>query len=136
MEYIYLIIQIIFIIGTIFLPVNYKYLVTSNSNYKRFLLSEIIIQGLCIFTNFISLFFVKEIMIYILVLHLVLMSVIVVIFEYKGKKIYFKELIDIIKKDDLLSKEANEIRKILLEKYEKLYFIEDIKKCIRHNKNN
>ncbi len=136
MEYIYLIIQIIFIIGTIFLPVNYKYLVTSNSNYKRFLLSEIIIQGLCIFTNLISLFFVKEIMIYILVLHLVLMSVIVVIFEYKGKKIYFKELIDIIKKDDLLSKEANEIRKILLEKYEKLYFIEDIKKCIRHNKNN
>ena len=136
MEYIYLIIQIIFIIGTIFLPVNYKYLVTSNSNYKRFLISEIIIQGLCIFTNLISLFFVKEIMIYILVLHLVLMSVIVVIFEYKGKKIYFKELIDIIKKDDLLSKEANEIRKILLEKYEKLYFIEDIKKCIRHNKNN
>lgn len=136
MEYIYLIIQIIFIIGTIFLPVNYKYLVTSNSNYKRFLLSEIIIQGLCIFTNLISLFFVKEIMIYILVLHLVLMSVIVVIFEYKSKKIYFKELIDIIKKDDLLSKEANEIRKILLEKYEKLYFIEDIKKCIRHNKNN
>lgn len=136
MEYIYLIIQIIFIIGTIFLPVNYKYLVTSNSNYKRFLLSEIIIQGLCIFTNFISLFFVKEIMIYILVLHLILMSVIVVTFEYKGKKIYFKELIDIIKKDDLLSKEANEIRKILLEKYEKLYFIEDIKKCIRHNKNN
>lgn len=136
MEYIYLIIQIIFIIGTIFLPVNYKYLVTSNSNYKRFLLSEIIIQGLCIFTNLISLFFVKEIMIYILVLHLVLMSVIVVTFEYKGKKIYFKELIDIIKKDDLLSKEANEIRKILLEKYEKLYFIEDIKKCIRHNKNN
>ena len=136
MEYIYLIIQIIFIIGTIFLPVNYKYLVTSNSNYKRFLLSEIIIQGLCIFTNLISLFFVKEIMIYILVLHLVLMSVIVVTFEYKGKKIYFKELIDIIKKDDLLSKEANEIRKTLLEKYEKLYFIEDIKKCIRHNKNN
>lgn len=136
MEYIYLIIQIIFIIGTIFLPVNYKYLVTSNSNYKRFLLSEIIIQGLCIFTNLISLFFVKEIMIYILVLHLVLMSVIVITFEYKGKKIYFKELIDIIKKDDLLSKEANEIRKILLEKYEKLYFIEDIKKCIRHNKNN
>lgn len=136
MEYIYLIIQIIFIIGTIFLPVNYKYLVTSNSNYKRFLLSEIIIQGLCIFTNFISLFFVKEIMIYILVLHLILMSVIVVTFEYKGKKIYFKELIDIIKKDDLLSKEANEIRKTLLEKYEKLYFIEDIKKCIRHNKNN
>lgn len=136
MEYIYLIIQIIFIIGTIFLPVNYKYLVTSNSNYKRFFLSEIIIQGLCIFTNLISLFFVKEIMIYILVLHLILMSVIVVTFEYKGKKIYFKELIDIIKKDDLLSKEANEIRKILLEKYEKLYFIEDIKKCIRHNKNN
>ena len=136
MEYIYLIIQIIFIIGTIFLPVNYKYLVTSNSNYKRFLLSEIIIQGLCIFTNLISLFFVKEIMIYILVLHLVLMSVIVVTFEYKCKKIYFKELIYIIKKDDLLSKEANEIRKILLEKYEKLYFIEDIKKCIRHNKNN
>lgn len=136
MEYIYLIIQIIFIIGTIFLPVNYKYLVTSNSNYKRFFLSEIIIQGLCIFTNLISLFFVKEIMIYILVLHLILMSVIVVTFEYKGKKIYFKELIDIIKKDDLLSKEANEIRKTLLEKYEKLYFIEDIKKCIRHNKNN
>ena len=136
MEYIYLIIQIIFIIGTIFLPVNYKYLVTSNSNYKRFFLSEIIIQGLCIFTNLISLFFVKEIMIYILVLHLILMSVIVVTFEYKGKKIYFKELIDIIKKDDLLSKKANEIRKTLLEKYEKLYFIEDIKKCIRHNKNN
>lgn len=136
MEYIYLIIQTIFITGTIFLPVNYKYLVTSNSNYKRFLLSEIIIQGLCIFTNLISLFFVKEIMIYILVLHLILMSVIVVTFEYKGKKIYFKELIDIIKKDDLLSKEANEIRKTLLEKYEKLYFIEDIKKCIRHNKNN
>ena len=100
MEYIYLIIQIIFIIGTIFLPVNYKYLVTSNSNYKRFLLSEIIIQGLCIFTNFISLFFVKEIMIYILVLHLILMSVIVVTFEYKGKKIYFKRNRKIQKRRD------------------------------------
>ena len=48
-----------------------------------------------------------------------------------------KELIDIILKNDLQSKEVIEIRKFILEKYDKLYFIEDIKKCIlNYNKNN
>ena len=69
-------------------------------------------------------------MVYILVIHVILVGVIFIFYRNKAKKIYFEELINIIIENDLQSVDSKEIRKILLEKYEKVYFVEDIEKCI------
>ena len=57
-------------------------------------------------------------------------------YSNKAKKIYFNELINIIKKDNLLFTEAAEIRKYLLKKYNQVYFIDDIENCLLKIKNN
>lgn len=61
---------------------------------------------------------------------------ILIFYSNKAKKIYFNELINIIKKDNLLFTEAAEIRKYLLKKYNQVYFIDDIENCLLKIKNN
>jgi hypothetical protein len=58
------------------------------------------------------------------------MSLILVFYSIKAKKRYYNELINIIKENNLLLVDATEIRKYLLKKYEQIYFIDDIEKCI------
>ncbi len=74
--------------------------------------------------------------IYILAMHIILMSLVLILYSRKGKKIYFDELINIIVENDLLSIDSKKIKNYLLEKYGKVYFVEDIEKCIIHIKNN
>ena len=132
MEYIFLMLQILFLLCTVFLPTGDNYLLGSKENYKIYLLIEIIIQGLCTITNIVILFIIKKIAVYILVLHVILMGLIKFGFSIRGKKIYFKELTDMIVGNNLLTKSPLEIRNYLLKKYEKVFFIEDIKKCLQN----
>ena len=124
--------QILFLLCTVFLPTGDNYLLGSKENYKIYLLIEIIIQGLCTITNIVILFIIKKIAVYILVLHVILMGLIKFGFSIRGKKIYFKELTDMIVGNNLLTKSPLEIRNYLLKKYEKVFFIEDIKKCLQN----
>lgn len=132
MEYISLMLQILFLLCTVFLPTGDNYLLGSKENYKIYLLIEIITQGLCTITNIVILFIIKKIAVYILVLHVILMGLIKFGFSIRGKKIYFKELTDMIVGNNLLTKSPLEIRNYLLKKYEKVFFIEDIKKCLQN----
>lgn len=124
--------QILFLLCTVFLPTGDNYLLGSKENYKIYLLIEIITQGLCTITNIVILFIIKKIAVYILVLHVILMGLIKFGFSIRGKKIYFKELTDMIVGNNLLTKSPLEIRNYLLKKYEKVFFIEDIKKCLQN----
>ena len=135
MEYVCLILQIIFIIGICLFKTNDRYLVNYNEFYKKYLIVELITQVMCIVANVIILFVIKEIMIYILLTHIILMGIILVFYSNKAKKLYFDELLNIIVANDLQSIDSKEIKKILLVKYEKVYFVEDIEKCKNHIKN-
>ena len=129
MEILCLAIQIIFLLGTFFLPTNDRYLVDSDS-YKKYLLVGSFIQTLCIAVNVVMIFVSKEIMIYVSAIHIIVASTILVVFSRKAKKEYYKKLTNAILENDLLSSDAKKIKDFLLEKYEKLYFVEDIEKCI------
>ena len=134
MEYGYLIIQSSFLLLTIFSTID-RYLVNNDKYYKKTKKMEIIVQGICIVANLIILFLMKEIMIYILIIHIILMVLISIIYSNKAKKIYFEELFNIIIANDLQFVDSKEIKKIILEKYNKVYFVEDIEKCKNHIKN-
>ena len=64
------------------------------------------------------------------------MGLIIFLYSRKSKKVYFEELKNIIVKNDLLSVDSKKIKNYLLEKYDKVYFVEDIEKCIFNVKNN
>ncbi len=136
MEYICLILQIMFILGIFVFKTNDRYLVVNDKCYKKYLIIELITQGMCVIANIIIMFITKEIMIYVLVIHIILMGLILIFYSNKAKKIYFNELINIIKKNNLLFTEAAEIRKYLLKKYNQVYFIDDIENCLLKIKNN
>ena len=131
MEYVYLILQILFALGTVFFKTNSRYLVECDKCYKQYLIVELITQSLCIVANCVLIFVLKDFMIYVLLIHIVLMSLILILFSLKAKKIYFNELTCLIKENDLLFADAEEIRRCLLYKYERLFFIDDIKKCLQ-----
>ncbi|MBQ2892390.1 MAG: hypothetical protein IJE45_05810 [Bacilli bacterium] len=135
MEYVCLIFQIILLLGIFIFKTNDRYLVNSNEFYKKYLIVELITQGICVVANVIILFLMKEIMIYILIMHIILMGIILIFYSNKAKKLYFDELLNIIVANDLQSIDSREIKKILLVKYEKVYFVEDIEKCKNHIKN-
>lgn len=135
MEYVYLILQIILMIGIFIFKTNDRYLVNYNEFYKKYLIVELITQVMCVVANVIILFVIKEIMIYILLTHIILMGIILIFYSNKAKKLYFDELLNIIIANDLQSIDSEEIKKILLVKYEKVYFVEDIEKCKNHIKN-
>ena len=134
MEYGYLIVQSSFLLLTIFSTLD-RYLVNNDKYYKKTKKMEIIIQGICIVANVIILFLMKEIMIYILIMHIILMGIILIFYSNKAKKLYFDELLNIIVANNLQSIDSREIKEILLVKYEKVYFVEDIEKCKNHIKN-
>ena len=133
MEYGYLIVQSSFILLTIFSTFD-RYLVNNDKYYKKTKKMEIIVQGICIVSNLIILFLMKEIMIYILAIHVILMSMILDFYSRKAKIRYFNELLNIIVANDLQFVDSKVIKKIILEKYNKVYFVEDIEKCKNHIK--
>ncbi len=130
MEYVCLILQIILILGIFSFKTNDRYLVKCNEYYKKYLIVELITQGMCVVANSVIIFIVKELMIYVLAMQIVLMSLILVFYSRKAKKRYFYELINIIEENNLLHVDATEIKIYLLKKYEQLHYIDDIEKCL------
>ena len=130
MEYVYLILQIILMLGIFIFKTNDRYLVDYNEFYKKYLIVELITQVMCVVANVILLLVMKEIMIYVLATQVLLMSSILGFYSRKSKKKYFDELLNIIVANDLQSIDSKEIKKILLVKYEKVYFVDDIEKCL------
>ena len=113
MEYGYLIVLIVqssFLLLTIF-STNDRYLGNYNEFYKKYLIVELITQVMCIVANLIILFLMKEIMIYILAAHIILMGIILEFYSNKAKKLYFDELLNIIVANDLQSIDSKEIKK-------------------------
>ena len=96
MEYVCLMLQIILIIGTRLLKTNDRYLVKYNNYYKKYLIVELIAQGMCFVSNCVIMFIIKEIMIYVLATQVLLMPLILFFYSRKSKKKYFNELINII----------------------------------------
>ena len=131
MEYVCLIIQIIFILGIFLFRTNNIYLVEYDEYYKKYLIVELIAQGMCFVANCVIVFIIKELMIYVLATQFILMSLILEFYSRKSKKKYFDELTNIIKENNLLFNDAKEIRKYLLNKYQQLHFIDDIEKCLK-----
>ena len=130
MEYICLIFQIIFLLGTVFLPTGDTYLVEFKKIYKNYLIFAIIAQMLCFIAHLVILFIFKEIMIYILFLDIILTVLIKSSFSILAKNKYYKELKEMIIEEQLETCAPNEIRRYLLEKFERVYFIKDIEKCL------
>ena len=130
MEYFCLGLQLVFLLGIIFLPINNRYLVNYNDYYKKYFIFELIIQGLCFIVNTVLIFLRKEIMMCILAVHIILMSLILIFYSKKAKKQYFKELINIIQENNFLSVDSREMKDYLLQKYKRVYFVEDIEKCL------
>ena len=130
MEYACLILQIIFILGTFLFRTNDRYLVKYDEYYKECLFIELITQGVCIVANCVLIFVTKKLMVYVLAIQVLLMSLILVFYSKKAKKKYFNELTYIIKENNLLLVDAREIKNYLLKKYEQVYFVDDIEKCL------
>ena len=128
MEHVYLILQILFALGTFFFKTNDRYLVEYDRYHKGYLIVELIAQSVCIVANSVLIFVLKDFMVYVIIVHIALMSLILILYSGKAKKKYFDELTGLIKENDLLFADAEEIRRILLNKYERLFFIDDIKK--------
>ena len=98
--------------------------------YKKYLIVELIVQGMCVVVNCVFIFIIKQLMPYVLVIQLVLMSLILDFYSRKAKKRYFTELINIIKENNLSLADAKEIKRYLLKKYEQVHDIDDIEKCL------
>ena len=130
MEYVYLIIQIIFIIGMFVFKTNDIYLVRNNEYYKKYLIVGSVVQGVCFAANCVIMFIIKELMVYALAAQILLLALILTFYSRKSKKRYFDELISIIKENNLSFNDAKEIRKYLLKKYGQVHFIDDIEKCL------
>ena len=130
MEYICLTIQIVFLLITIFVPYGNPYLVNVEKVYRKHLFYSITVQLLCIIANVVSIFIIKEIMLYITILHICLAGLIGLIFEFIAKKQYYQELKNVIKQKQLEKLSPVEIRRYLLEKLELSYTINDIEKCL------
>ena len=86
MEYVCLILQIIFILGIFLFKTNDRYLVKYNEYYKKYLIVELIAQGMCFVVNCVIIFIIKELMIYVLATHVLLMSLTLVFYSRKSKK--------------------------------------------------
>ena len=56
MEYIFLILQIMFILGIFVFKTNNRYLVVTDKCYKKYLIIELITQGMCVIANIIIMF--------------------------------------------------------------------------------
>lgn len=130
MEYLCLSLQILFILGTIFLTAGETYLIHCNKLYKKHLIIVVIVQILCIIFSIINLFIQPKIIICFLALQMILSGLIKLFFSLKAKMVVLDELKNRIIEKNIMNLSSNDIRKILIEEYEQVYFIEDIEKCL------
>lgn len=130
MEYFCLIFQTALLLATIFLPTGHEYLVVYKKIYKTHLLVQTIMQTALIFFNVIVLFVNKDFMRCVLFIHFILSCFVIVGFDIKAKRVYFKELEKRLREDKLLAYDSGVIRRFLAKKYDHIYSVKDIDKTI------
>jgi hypothetical protein len=59
-----------------------------------------------------------------------LMGIILIVCVFNAKKRYFQRLKQILIDDNLLTESPSEIRRYIAEKYNQIYSIDDINKCL------
>ena len=130
MEYLCLIAQMLLLLGTIFLNTGGEYIVNFDKTYKNYLILEIIVQSVCFIINVIDILFFKKMMVYVLIIDVYLVGLIKLIFSIYAKNKFYKNLTKLIIEEHLEKYTPNEIRKYLIDKFNVLYFIDDIEKCL------
>ena len=133
MEYLCLVLQILFLLATVYLLTGETYLYHYGILYKKYLYIDLVVQVLCIIINLVCFFQQSEIMVYILALQIMVSGLIKAIFSYKAQRMVLNELKERIINQNIMHLSSVEIRRVLLEKYEKAYFIQDIEKCLSEN---
>ena len=125
-----LLVQVIFLFMTIFLHTGQSHLYYNKKIFKHYILFEVMFQSICIVTNIVMAFVDKYAMIFILFAGYILSTLINVFFSIKARRKYFSDLEKYIVAEKLQDLDPVESRRHLLEKYQKVYFIDDIKKCL------
>ncbi len=125
-----LLFQVIFLLMTIFFNNGQGFLLYDEKIFKNYILFETIFQSIGIVANIVMAFVDKHVMIFILFAGCILYTLINVFFSIKAKRKYFSDLENYIVEEKLQSLDAVEIRRYLLEKYQQVYCVDDIKKCL------
>ena len=98
--------------------------------FKNYIILESVFQSICIVANVAMAFVNKRAMILVLVVDCILIALIQVVYSIKSKRKYFSDLEKYIVAEKLQDLDPVEIRRHLLEKYQQVYFVDDIKKCL------
>ena len=130
MEYLCLIAQMLLLLGTIFLNTGDGYILNFDKIYKNYLILESIVQSLCIIINVRGILFFKKMMVYVVIIDVYLVGLIKIFFTIYAKNKFYKNLTKLIIEEHLEKYTPNEIRKYLIDKFNILYFIDDIEKCL------
>lgn len=125
-----LLFQVIFLFMTIFFNNGQGVLLYDKKIFKNYILFETIFQSIGIVANIVMAFVDKFVMIFILFAGCILYALINVFFSIKAKRKYFSDLEKYIVEEKLQTFDAVEIRRYLLEKYQQVYYVDDIKKCL------
>ena len=129
MEWIYIVIQIIFLYLTIS-PRGHKYLVGNKEIFKSYIFVEMIFQALFLVANVILFFVSKNAMIFVTASHIILAGIIQVCFDCVAKNRFFNTLKEKIIEYDLTTCPPVVIRNFFLENLEFVYSIKEINKCL------
>ena len=125
-----LLVQVLFMFLTIFSPKGSVVMFYDKRIFKNYIILESVFQSICIVVNVAMAFVNKHVMILVLVVDCILISLIQVVYSIKSKRKYFSDLEKYIVAEKLQDLDPIEIRRHLLEKYQQVYFIDDIKKCL------
>ena len=122
--------QVLFVWLTIFSPRGSVVRFYDEKIFKNYIILESVFQSICIVVNVAMAFVNKHAMILVLVVDCILITLIELVYSVKSKRKYFSDLEKYIVAEKLQDLDPVESRRHLLEKYQKVYFIDDIKKCL------
>lgn len=123
-------VQVLFVFLTIFSPRGSDFLFYDRKIFKNYIILESVFQSICIVVNVAMAFVNKHAMIPVLVVDCILITLIRLVHSVKSKRKYFSDLEKYIIAEKLQDLDPVEIRRHLLEKYQEVYFVDDIKKCL------
>lgn len=129
MEWMYIIIQIIFLYLTV-APIGHEYLGEDKKLFKAYILVEMIVQALFLVANVILFFVSKNAMIFVAASHIILAGIIQVCFDCVAKNRFFNTLKKKIIEYDLSTCPPVAIRNFFLENLGFVCSIKDINKCL------
>lgn len=131
MEYVFLALQVGFLICTILFPVGHGDLFLVKKIMRTYMLVVTSLQVILLITSVILLIIVKQYVVYVLFLDIWLVGVLTEIFCALGRKKSRAKIKEIIVNENLLHMESSRIRRYILEKHEIVCSPKDIEKAKR-----